>query len=535
MIDVSKDTILRRSVPWRDERILHRIRYRLLVLDQGTRQERRYLASDVAALMSDDEEQSPQSTLPTVYIEKEPDDFQLVEPTPRASNLQEPAPQKTVASPGVEAVSAQATSQTGRPTHVEAGIYQNPQSRTYFERPHINGKRTWRSLKTKNLKLAREELHRRRAASSAGSSPYAPKATLPVRAKTAGEVIRRYQSENYPDRHLNTRPERTKDEEERHCELLLLFWNTIQVDAITIGTCDKYREWRLKRIKRGTGLRTIDRELNTLHYAFRYAVRREVLVRNPLTDRPKYQPSKLVVHCRQFMPGNADDLHEAASQLFKSRTSEVLGFQLLCTAYTGQRTCEILTLRSNAGPDEPGHVTGDGKCLRVWRAKGQDIVNPFCAVHEGLEALLPAHKAWLVQRYPNSTSFFPGRDGVNPVDKQALAHALLKLSRKGLIRKKITAHGARAFFVTVRRSQGAPDNQIAVEIGHTSGGSTLSHVYGGVPPDWVRGNAPKLTWLPSSAPAWQGILSHEDVQEPSVVPETPPKSTIEESVLAPTK
>ena len=105
--------------------------------------------------MSDDEEQTPQSTLPTVYIEKEPDDFQLVEPTSRASNLQEPAPQKTVASRGVESVSAQATSQSGRPTHVEAGIYQNPQSRTYFERPHINGKRTWRSLKTKNLKLAR--------------------------------------------------------------------------------------------------------------------------------------------------------------------------------------------------------------------------------------------------------------------------------------------------------------------------------------------------------------------------------------------
>jgi hypothetical protein len=60
--------------------------------------------------------------------------------------------------------------------------------------------------------------------------------------------------------------------------------------------------------------------------------------------------------------------------------------------------------------------------------------------------------------------------------------------------------------VTVRRSQGAPDSQIALEIGHTSGGSTLSNVYGGVPPEWVRGSGPKMTWLPSAAPAWSDLL-----------------------------
>jgi len=46
---------------------------------------------------------------------------------------------------------------------VESGIYRNPGSGTYFERPVLSGRRTWRSLGTKNLKLAREELHRRRA------------------------------------------------------------------------------------------------------------------------------------------------------------------------------------------------------------------------------------------------------------------------------------------------------------------------------------------------------------------------------------
>jgi hypothetical protein len=85
---------------------------------------------------------------------------------------------------------------------------------------------------------------------------------------------------------------------------------------------------------------------------------------------------------------------------------------LLYTAYTGQRTCEVLKLRIKAAPDEPGSMMEDGKCLRVWRAKGQHIVNPFCSVHDGLEALIAAHKEWITQRYPASTWFFPGLEAM---------------------------------------------------------------------------------------------------------------------------
>ena len=60
--------------------------------------------------------------------------------------------------------------------------------------------------------------------------------------------------------------------------------------------CDDYREWRIERVKQGEGLRTIDRELNTLNNAFRYCKRRGMIKINPLADRPKYQPSSRVKH-----------------------------------------------------------------------------------------------------------------------------------------------------------------------------------------------------------------------------------------------
>ena len=50
--------------------------------------------------------------------------------------------------------------------HIEAGIYRYTPNGNHYERTTINGKRTWRSLKTKNLKFARERLHQRWAAIS---------------------------------------------------------------------------------------------------------------------------------------------------------------------------------------------------------------------------------------------------------------------------------------------------------------------------------------------------------------------------------
>lgn len=228
---------------------------------------------------------------------------------------------------------------------------------------------------------------------------------------------------------------------------------------------------------------------------------------NPLADRPRYQKSTSVKHCREFSPHDAHELHEAASLLFQHPHSVVLGFQMLSEAYSGLRTIEVLQW----GKDHFGTLTQDGKYLNVWRCKGQHSTNPYANAHDGLQALLKAHASWKENYYPDSPWFFPSHCG-GVVDKGALAHALLRMTPK--LKRKLTSHGMRAFFVLVRRSQGATDEQIAWEIGHSSNGVCIKSTYGGVPENWRNGGGPNLNWLPSTAkPAWDTLPPKKERSE----------------------
>ena len=50
-LDVSVDTIERRAIPWQDELVLGKLRYKYLKLGEETRQERRYCEEDLEALL----------------------------------------------------------------------------------------------------------------------------------------------------------------------------------------------------------------------------------------------------------------------------------------------------------------------------------------------------------------------------------------------------------------------------------------------------------------------------------------------------
>lgn len=380
------------------------------------------------------------------------------------------------------------------------GIYRYRPTGTYYYRPLLpSGKRTHRSLKTQNLKIAKE-----RYLALCTRNGHVAENKLKV-----GDNIGRYEADGFLDENLETRPPKTEADEKRHCVMLRKFWSEIRVQDVSDLVCDSYFEWRTKpaNLKQGKGRRTTDRELNTLNNVFKYAKRRGLIRVNPLADRPKYQKSTSVKHCREFSPHDAHELHEAASLLFQHPHSVVLGFQMLSEAYTGLRTIEVLQW----GKDHFGTLTQDGKYLNVWRCKGQHGTNPYANAHDGLQALLKAHASWKENYYPDSPWFFPSHCG-GVVDKGALAHALLRMTPK--LKRKLTSHGMRAFFVLVRRSQGATDEQIAWEIGHSSNGACIKSTYGGVPENWRNGGGPNLNWLPSTAkPAWDTIPPKKERSE----------------------
>ena len=226
------------------------------------------------------------------------------------------------------------------------------------------------------------------------------------------------------------------------------------------------------------------------------------------------------------MPADANELHEIAGELFRNRHSHVLGWQMLVEACTGLRGCEVLKWKVNANPGQSGHLTPDGKSVAIWRCKNQHLNNPYVQAHADLAAVLEAHREWHAKYYPENEWFFPGhgREVMKPVDKQALSHALRRICKER--ERKIEPHGLRVFYVTVRRSWAIADNQIAYEIGHSSGGSKLESVYGGVPPHWRTGEGPKMSWLPTNEkPAWEVLkLDEKDESVATPAPTTPEAS-----------
>jgi integrase len=372
------------------------------------------------------------------------------------------------------------------------GIYKSSFSGVYFHRPTVNGKRTWKSLETSNLTHAKAKL----------KTPAPAKINPDI---TAGEVIRRYQADDYPDGNRETRPERMHHLEESNCKVVLPWWDGIKLPDISLATCDRYCDWRVAEIQKVKpkckGLRAVDLDLNTVSNAFIWAVRVELCRYNPLSERHIYCVSKHVKHCRDFMPHSADELHDAGSLLFENIRSFVLGFQYIFEGMSGLRTCEVLRLRTDAAPYEPGWVTPDGKTLCVRRGKGQSNVNPFCTIHPGLAAVLDASAKWRAQCAPDSPWYFPSpADPSKPLGSESIAHALIRISKK--YGRKLRSHGARAFYVLVRRSNGASDVTISYELGHTTGGATIKSTYGGVPENWLLGDGPKLAWLPNGKLAW---------------------------------
>jgi integrase len=334
-------------------------------------------------------------------------------------------------------------------------------------------------------------------------NPYTQRST---KATTVGECIADYRKAGCPDATREPRKDKALAQEISRLAILEQFWTKIEVADVRLKTCDDYADWRKKQKRNGktTKGRAIDLELNTLNCCFMWAERREIIPENPLgRNRPIYGPCESDVrHCSECRPLSGDELHQIAECLFTARghRSEVLGWQYLFAAMTGVRTSETLRMRWDAAPGKAGYID-DGKFLHLERSKGG--VAPWAQIHPALSRLLGELKAWRDDRHPESPWFFPSPmlEG-QPIDENALGHGLSRACKKLELQLR-TPHGARSFYVTVRRSQKIPDNIIAAEIGHTTGGDTLIRAYGAVPPNWYITNHPELDWMPQTRkPAW---------------------------------
>ncbi len=184
------------------------------------------------------------------------------------------------------------------------------------------------SLETKNLKHARETLHKGRAGAEERNTP--PKEAEIL---TVGGHHCPYEHDGYLDKHLQPRIGKTRSDEERHADSSK-FWGKVLVPDVSDAACDEYAEWRKKRIRQGTGERTVDRELST-------STTPSAMPNDGTAPiQPAFGPAKIpdrqmVKHCREFMTGSADELHACARQMMSNPHSVVLGFQVLFEAMTG--------------------------------------------------------------------------------------------------------------------------------------------------------------------------------------------------------
>jgi hypothetical protein len=389
----------------------------------------------------------------------------------------------------------------------EKYLYNNPDTGVYFLRKRTDSEDTDVSLKTTKVRKAcelRDAWVHSRTNIKLGITPQ-PKKQAKV--EDISTIIERYEKAGYLTKKGRPHGERQLRCEKDACVRLKKFFKKRPYTDLDQDLLDQYHEWRVDNIKQGEGHRTTDMELTVLSNALAWSKRKKKIDHNPIAERDKYHSFKDSRHAKSCCPTDAEELHETAKIFFSDPRSEVLGWQMLFEASSSLRTRETVCLGMNAEKGDPGQITGESMLVKRGK-KGDGTDNAYIHIHAEIKILLEAHKAWHEQRYPLSKFMFPGRsrDSMCHVSEQALAKGLLRLHEDGTIRK-FTSHGMRAYYVLVRRSWGIPDTQIAAEINHTGGVEALRISYGVIPPAWLEGKGPKITWLPKdpSKYAWLAI------------------------------
>ena len=370
-------------------------------------------------------------------------------------------------------------------------------------RVRVNGKPTWRSTGTSDVKLARQWLKRwQHEAFLLNAGIETPDMKLHRARLTVGEVLDAYVAAGHPTKKMQTaKTESTLESERRALRPLYAYFRLKAAAGLTLAEADTYFAWRTTggyvseyklrghdktRHTKG-GKRAVDMELIVLSNALNLAVRRGDLKTNPLAGRGRYTSAQEVRHCRETAP-TPEGLQQIESWLRQRGEDDVADF--VCFAsYSGLRLNEARPLDWEA-VDFPAGV------LHVRREKRG--INNFVPILPEMEALLrnmrTRAKSHLLFPSPLDTSI--------PREASAMRHRLTAAC-KALGLRHCTLHGLRSYFVTQARQSGLSDATVAKLIGDKSGAPLIAAVYGDIREDYLMQEAKRIRLTPTK-PAEEG-------------------------------
>jgi integrase len=301
--------------------------------------------------------------------------------------------------------------------NVERGLYKDVNTGIYYQRirrAKEKGGDTWQFLFTDKVTEARDRLEQRRLVKHA--SALGLKVKVRKSEPTVNTILDGFEKAGLPNisGHERMLP--------RYVELALPYLRkklgTSVGSQLRQKVFDDYHTWRCAQCKKGDGDRTTDLDLMALSAAFTWAVRAELVDDNPVEGFHRFTDPRKVRHAKDVSFKSMDEVHACAGGLMKNPRGESTAWQALFATQTGQRPNELLKMRIDAEPGEPGSIVEDQ--LFVHRSKNPKIVNPSSCIHEGLKETIAQHREWLKKRHPKSPWYFPGRGGAKALCATAL-------------------------------------------------------------------------------------------------------------------
>jgi integrase len=308
---------------------------------------------------------------------------------------------------------------------------------------------------------------------------------------TVAEIIDDYIQAGCPTRKMDSKRPITIAKEVRFSRPVREYFADTSAAALTLGDCDKYRDWRLtggyvteRKLRNGKtrqcktrgGKRAVDLELTILSNALNRAERRGVISCNPIVRRGRYTSAAEVRHCREVAP--TPEGLQAIIGWLRERNETAVADLVAFLGFSGLRLGEALPLTWQAVNLAEG-------LINVQREKRG--VNPWVAILPEMETLLRD----MLSRAKTSLLFPSPFEPSSPRDQSAVRHRLTAAC-KALRISHVTPHGMRSYFVTQARQSGLTDAEIAMLIGDKTGPSIIATTYGDLRDDHLLAQARRI-------------------------------------------